>query len=309
MNVFRMTKLRHFCAVAEHGSIGLAARLLNISQPALTRSLQRLESEFDKPLFERTAQGVTLTPLGQTLLPHAKTILVEVDRASENLQSLKDQQRVRIRLGLSPNFVRHVIPDVIEAFITRYPHASVEVQSGTGEQLLALLGSGALDIAVTLVWRGTLDASLGRVMNIHQIRVGETTAGVYAPSDHPLAGQRSSSLEELATQRWAVPYSLSISYVFQNVFTSRSLAPPLQTINSSHLSMIVPLCTRLQLVTIMPRHVVAEDVAAGRMAPVSCPPLELKYGISLLLRRRSSAMSALNELTEMLKSHFRRGDA
>jgi DNA-binding transcriptional LysR family regulator len=309
VNVFRLTKLRHFCTVAEHSSIGLAARVLRISQPALTRSIHRLESEFDEPLFERSPRGVMLTQLGATLLPHAKAILAEADRATEDWDNLKGKQRARINVGISPNFVRYVIPEVLEAFVAEYPEASIEVQTGTAEQLLAMLSAAQLDLAVAVVWRGTLDAALGRVMDIWQTRLARLSAGVYAPRGHPLAATGAATLQELATYRWAVPHSLSISYVFQNVFVNEDLVAPLQVINTSHLSLMVPACVRLNLLTIVPRHVMTDEVARGDMVPVACPALELDYAVSLLSRRRSTTTSALNEFVAMLKTHFDRRHA
>lgn len=306
MNVFRLTKLRHFCTVAEHASIGMAARLLQVSQPALTRSIQRLESEFGEPLFDRSARGVMLTALGETLLPHAKAILAEADRATEDWQNLKGKRRARIKLGISPNFLRYVIPDVLEDFVAEYPQASIEVQTGSGEQLLAMLAGAQLDLAVAIVWRGTMDAALGRVMDVTQTRLAGLTAGVYAPATHPLAPAARATLEELGGHRWAVPYSLSMSYVFQNVFTDHSLSAPAQVLNTSHLTLMVQTCLRLNLLTIVPRHVVEDEVARGAMVPIACPPLALNYSVSLLTRRRSTSTRALNDFVESLKRHFDR---
>ena len=81
MNLLRLSRLRHFCVVAERGSIGLAAHHLHITQPALTRSIRKVEEDAGEPLFERTAQGVRLTAVGRTLLPFAQAILAEADRA------------------------------------------------------------------------------------------------------------------------------------------------------------------------------------------------------------------------------------
>ena len=68
-------------------------------------------------------------------------------------------------------------------------------------------------------------------------------------------------------------------------------------------------CVRLNLLTIVPRHVMTEEVARGDMVPVACPALELDYAVSLLSRRRSTTTSALNEFVAMLKTHFDRRHA
>jgi len=306
MNVFRLTRLRHFCTVAERSSIGLAAQILKVSQPALTRSIHRLEEEFGEPLFERSSRGVTLSPLGSTLLPYARAILAEADRATEDWQNLKlkGDRAARVKLGISPNFVRYVVPDALESFVRRYPDANVEVVTGTAEQLLAMLSSAQIDLGLTLVWRGTMDAALGRLADISQKRLARLSASVYAPAGHRLAGQSRASIEELHRERWAVPHSLSISWIFRGAFLGRELRPPLEILFTSNLSLIVDACKRLDLLTIVPEHVVADEVQRGAMVPLPCDDLRFDYTVSVLGRRRGTHTPALNHFVDLLEQGF-----
>lgn len=311
MNVFRLTRLRHFCTVAERSSIGLAAQLLKVSQPALTRSIQRLEQEFDEPLFERSARGVTLAPLGKTLLPYARAILAEADRATEDWRNIKlnGDRRARVKLGISPNFVRYVVPDVLEAFVARYPEANVEVVTGTAEQLLAMLSGAQIDLGLTLVWQGTMDSALGRVTDVNQKKLARLSAGVCAPVGHPLAGKRSISLADLQQERWAVPHSLSISWIFRGAFLSKDLKPPPEILFTSNLSLIVETCKRLNLLTIVPEHVVAAEIRNGTMVALPCEDLRFNYTVSLLGRRRGTHTPGLNHFVELLELRLKTLDA
>jgi DNA-binding transcriptional LysR family regulator len=76
-----LEQLQYFVAVAEEGAVGRAARRLRVSQPPLTRQLQRLEDELGTKLFERSARGMRLLPPGAVFLTRVRSILRELDLA------------------------------------------------------------------------------------------------------------------------------------------------------------------------------------------------------------------------------------
>lgn len=92
-----IAQLEYFVAVAEEGHLTRAASRLHISQPPLTRAVQRLEAELGVPLFERTPRGMFLLPAGRRLLDRAREILALVERTRHeaSAQSLEPPRRLR----------------------------------------------------------------------------------------------------------------------------------------------------------------------------------------------------------------------
>lgn len=302
MNLLRLTRLRHFCTVAEKGSIGVAAQVLHITQPALTRSIKKIEEGVGEALFERSSQGVHLTKLGETLLPHVQTILAEADRAIAQCRDRSGEGAARMKIGISPNFASFVIPEALQQFYSHYPRGQVNVTTGTMEALLAMLANTQIDLALCVFWDNTLDVAIARLPDLVCSVVTDLPVGVYAPAGHP-ATQRAMSLDELQAQRWAVPHGLSISYVFQGKFTGRGLDAPLQVLATASLDLLIRSTVDMNLLTMLPRHVVREQLAAGTLVPVEAPELAMCYQAALVTRRRGSRTPALTYLAELLRDH------
>lgn len=84
-----LLQLESFVAVAEEGNVGRAARRLHVTQPPLTRRIRSLEDDLGVRLFVRTRSGMRLLPEGETLLAHARTILLQVQHARRAVASAR----------------------------------------------------------------------------------------------------------------------------------------------------------------------------------------------------------------------------
>jgi len=126
----RFNQLRDFVAVAEHGSLRAASRALDLSQPAITRSIQELEHSLGAQLFVREARGVSLTPIGETFLIRAMAILGEIRRAREAVAQQQDGLEGELRVGFSVAGHLSILSKILGSFRKRYPGVQLRIIEG-----------------------------------------------------------------------------------------------------------------------------------------------------------------------------------
>jgi DNA-binding transcriptional LysR family regulator len=121
-------QLEFFIAVAEELNLGRAAARLHMTQPPLTRRIQRLEKEIGAALFRRYAGGMQLTEAGETLLERAYRIVELSRRAVESTRLARDGRLGHLVVGYYDSAIRDGIPRVIRDFVQRYPDVTVSFE-------------------------------------------------------------------------------------------------------------------------------------------------------------------------------------
>ena len=164
-------QLRYFLAVAEHGSIAAASRILHVAQPALSRQIAELEMQLDSQLFKRLPRGVSLTRSGQELVLRALEIIDKTTKLKDQIRLAENGRVGTLRLGVLPGYSwLPKLGDTISALTDNSPGVRVTIESGLSINLLAAMKEDRLDMAV-VVWRSPLDSTLtGRV--IHRDKMG-----------------------------------------------------------------------------------------------------------------------------------------
>jgi len=146
-NDFEISQLRHFVVVAKLQNFTKAAEELNISQPALSRSIQKLESDLGHQLFERKHRRIILTNLGQTLLTKSQAILSLVQDTSNLIQ---EEGRIsKIRLGAIPTVAPYILPSFLKQFATNHQDIATLVQEDVTENLIKRCRLGEIDAIMT----------------------------------------------------------------------------------------------------------------------------------------------------------------
>ncbi len=139
-------QLIYFQCLAELKNFTHAAARLNISQPALSRSIQRLEEELGQPLFDRKPRSVDLTDVGLLFQTRSEQILLIVEDTKAEI--CDDGQSGRIRVGAIPTIAPFFLPVFLKRFSTDFPRASLIVQEDTTDNLMKRCKQGELDVAI-----------------------------------------------------------------------------------------------------------------------------------------------------------------
>ena len=143
-----LQRLRYFVEVARQRHFTQAATVCNVSQPALSQQIKKLEEELGGRLFHRSREKVDLTDLGQEFLKHARAILAEVQSAEEFVHRLQDDQMRTIRLGVIPTIAPYLAPQLLVAIRERLPTARFELLESPSASLEEALMTGRIDYAL-----------------------------------------------------------------------------------------------------------------------------------------------------------------
>lgn len=184
-------QLRYFCAIADTGSFSRAAQQSHVSQPSLSQQIRKLEDELGARLFDRLGRTVRLTELGRAFLPHARTVLRDLEAARSDVVERKASISGTVCVGVIPTIGPYFLPPVLAAFSRKYPQARVTVIEEITPLLLERIRSGSMDLAIVAL------PLQGRTQEFQSFRLVQEKLYAVLPKQHSLAKRRSLSLEEL----------------------------------------------------------------------------------------------------------------
>lgn len=180
-------QLRYFLKVAEHSNFTRAAEDIGISQPALSRSVAKLEEELGQPVFERQTRKLQLTEAGQLLQSRAQQVVTLIEDTKAEITD--DGETGRVRVGAIPTIAPYFLPELLRAFSESHPRANVIVHEDTTDQLLKAVTDGVVDLAVMAL---PIEA---RYLEIEEL-FDEELLLVLSP-EHPLAEKKQVRLSDI----------------------------------------------------------------------------------------------------------------
>lgn len=150
-----LTSLQLFVAVCELGSIGKAAEREFIAASAVSKRLSDLEAVLGIPLLHRHSRGVNLTPAGESLLHHARSVLFSLDKMQGELSEYANGVRGHVRVHASISAIVQFLPEDLGAFIRQHAEIKIDLEEHLSTEVIRAVQEGAADLGICNTANGT----------------------------------------------------------------------------------------------------------------------------------------------------------
>ncbi|EBL6228391.1 LysR family transcriptional regulator [Salmonella enterica subsp. enterica serovar Typhimurium] len=274
----RLRHLHTFVAVAQQGTLGRAAETLNLSQPALSKTLNELEQLTGTRLFERGRLGAQLTVPGEQFLTHAVKVLDALNTAGQALNRKEDASADVVRVGALPTAALGILPAAIGRFHQQQKSTSLQVATMNNMMLLAGLKSGEIDLGIGRMSDPELMGGLN-----YELLFLESLKLVVRPG-HPLL-QETITLSRV--MEWPVVVSPKGTVPRQNaeaLLQSQGCKMPAGCIETLSASLSRQLTVDYDYVWFVPSGAVKEDLRQATLVSLPVPTQSAGEPIGILTR-------------------------
>jgi LysR family hca operon transcriptional activator len=240
--------LRYFVAVADSGNLTVAAqRMLHTSQPSLSRQIRDLEDEVGTPLLTRRARGVDLTPAGRAFLDHARSVLSQIEAASEAARRAVRPAKPCFAMGFLTGHELTWMPEALRILRDELPNIDVMISSQYSPLLADGLSQGKIDAAFLRRERGVPELA-------YRVLVKEPLM-VVLPSNHRLAALKSIGPRDLVGEPFVtVSNTAPVLRVVIDNYLKRSKIDITPAHEADHLSMGMSLIASTGGVGLLPAY-------------------------------------------------------
>ncbi|WP_223428040.1 LysR family transcriptional regulator [Tateyamaria pelophila] len=280
-------ELRVFLSIARAGSINAAAELIGMTQPALSRSLRRLEASLGAALFQRHAGGMTLTSFGHAVKRHGERVEFETSRLIEEIRMLNGAASGFVRVGLVPSAVNTLLEPTLAAVNRIAPEIQVQVIEGAGDTMLSAVASGQVDFAIIG------DIAIDFAPDVVVTPIGDEEVCVAARTLHPIFSKDHLALEDLTTYRWVLPEKgNAIWFGFDNLFRRNGLEPPTPVVATNSVHTLKTIVCGEDYLTMMTRVIFEQEEKNGLVCPIPLPVTHWRRELMLARRNRAYSLPA-----------------
>ncbi len=214
----RLNQIRDFIAAVEAGSLRAGARVIGVTQPAMTKSIRQLEAELQVKLLERSGRGAVATQAGKSFLARARVVQAELRKAADDLQVFQGGAEGSVAFGVAPQVCMLLVPETLQQFRRRYPYARLRIVEGVSTALVEMVRNETLDFSIGMrAINGPGAAMRFRPLFRPQLVVA-------GRKGHPLAA--ATSLRDLAACSWLMYYPLGAGAMLEKAFNEAGAPMP-----------------------------------------------------------------------------------
>jgi LysR family transcriptional regulator of gallate degradation len=292
--LFDERRLLAVSLLAEVHHMPTVGRQLNVSQPAVSAAIARVENALGHKLFLRTARGLMPTDLGARWVLRFDRALAELRYLEDDVAASTGDMAGAITVGSLPLVRTHVLPQAISALLAKHPRLRVNSLESPYEQLCAGLLSGKVDFIV-----GALRPLADKALTSEPLFADQL--GLMAAANHPLAQRRRIRFQDLRAYPWVLSRpSTPLRESLARFFEAHGEAPPVPAVETGDLALVRGLLLQGPMLTVLSTHQMRYEVEAGqlRMLPLPMEGLQRHIGVTTRAGAHLSA-AALALLAEI----------
>src|ERR1051325_1819830 len=278
-----INQLEVFLAVAQERSFSRAAVSLHRTQPAISQSIRRLETELGEPLFDRSSKDGTLTAAGRVLLDFSQQMMNLRHHAHSAIRELRDLHRGELSVGGNQYTVMSLLP-LLPIFPARHPHIKMEVKRSLASRIPGeVIGR---DVEIGVVSFKPNDPS------VKSFSIGVDELALVVAPNHPLAGNKVVSVRDLGAESFIAhnvpsPYREKVIKTFEKHRTPLNISMEMPTLES-----IKRLVEQGLGVALIPRLAAQIEIERGQLAGLVVREMKFERKLHLIYRKGATLSHA-----------------
>lgn len=295
--LFSGRKLQLFISVAELRNISRVATQLGISQAGASMALSRMEASLGQPLFHRMLQGMVISDAATKLFARGKRIIAELRHMQSDLSAIAGTLMGAVAVGALPLGRTKIVPQGIANALKRHPDLRVTTLESPYEVLASGLRNGEIDFIFGALRKDE------RCRGLISEPLFNDRLGIIARANHPLAGRKKISLEELLSRQWILPrINAPGRRLIDESFQELGLTPPSPSVETGDLAILRSLLINSDMLTAISPHQLCFELVAGDLIEL---PVELGRTIreiGITLREGAQLSPAVAVVLEAIRA-------
>jgi LysR family pca operon transcriptional activator len=292
----RFRHLQTFLEVARQRSVGRAAEVLHVSQPAVTKTIRELETALDVVLFEKEGRGIRISRYGEVFLRHAGASVAAIQQGIDSVGRAQASSGPPVRVGALPTVSARIMPSAVEMFLAENTGSPIKIVTGENLVMIEQLRIGQLDLVV-----GRLAAPELMTGLYFEHLYSEQVMFVVRPG-HPLLQGRSFDFARLRDYVVLMPTRGSIIRPFAERFLlSRGIAELPREVETVSDAFGRTLLRQSDAVWIISEGVVALDLRSGTLATLPIDTSETRGSVGLTSRAEVSMSSSAEIMARTIR--------